>query len=506
MERTEENFEKELSKRTNKIIKWFKNPYNLALFSIIILTIAIRLYYYFIVKNQPIWWDEAEYLNMAKSWAYGIEYNYWTSIRPILLSLIMALFFKISSTEFLPRFFILILSVISVIGVYYLGKEFYNKKIGLLSCFFASVFYLNLFFTYRLQVDIPSLAFVVFAILFFYRYSKSNSNKELYIGTVLIAIGTLFKQSSAFILLAFFLYFLTTEKLNFLKKKEMWIAALIFILIELPYIIWGYIKFNGFVFTQAASQIPPTTNYFINSWVVLKNYLTLFPTYLSWPLLIIFILGLLSMYKLFIGFDILIKNKDKRLNRDWFIFLVLLIPLLVTSILITHNENRYLMHIFPIIFIISSVLIIRFYDFIKKYSKLLAIIFLISLLVFSAFFQIASAGHADDLIKSKQYSYLEIKNAGLWLKQNSAPTDVIMTQSMHQIAFYSDRKTEEFRSIEEFEALKQKNPNLKYYVISMIQKSADWSYSYPQENNLTLVNAYFADQAQQQPILLIYRL
>lgn len=505
-----EQEEKIIEKRTEKIINWFKNPYNLAFFSIIILTIVIRLYYFFMVNNQPIWWDEAEYLNMAKHWASGVEYLRYDLVRPILFSLVAALFFKISPTEFLPRVFMLVLSISSVIGVYYLGKELYDKKIGLLSSFFASVFYLNLFFTYRLQMDVPSLAFLVFGTLFFYKYFKSNSNKDLYMGAALIAIGTLFKQSTAFVLLAFFLYFLTTEKLNFLKKKEIWVATLIFILIELPYIIWGYIRFNGFVFTQASSSIffpyPGTNNYLTSGYMVLKNYLLLFPTYLSWPLLIIFILGLLSMYKIILGFDILIKNKDKNLNRDWFVFLILLIPLIITSILITHNEDRYLIHTFPIIFIISSAFIMVIYNFIKKHNKIIAIIFLVVLLGFNINFQIFSAGYADDLIKSKMYSYLEIKNAGLWLKENTGPNDVIMSQSIHQIEYYSDRRVEDFRSIEEFEALRQENPNLKYYMVSVIQKSADWSYSYPQENNLTLVQAYFADAQQTQPILIIYKM
>ena len=499
-----ENENEIIKKRTEKIITWFKNPYNLAFFSIILFAIIIRLYYFFIVSSQPIWWDEAEYLNMAKAWSSGAEYLKYDSVRPILFSLIMALFFKISSTEFLPRFFLLTLSIISVVGVYYLAKELYDKRVGLLSCFFASVFYLNLFYTYRLQVDIPSTAFVIFAILFFYRYSKYNLNKDLYLGAALLAIGTLFKQSTAFILLAFFLYFFTIDKFNLLKKKEMWIAASIFVLIELPYIIWGYIKFGGFIFTEAAGKVA-TDNYLISGYNVAKNYILLFPNYFSWPLLIIFILGLVLICKIFVGFDILIKNENKKLNKDWFVFLILVIPFLLTSILITHNEDRYLMHIFPIIFIISSMLIMIIYDFIKKYSKTFAIILLICLLVFNGFFQIASTGYADDLIKSKKYSYLEIKNAGEWFKEYTQPNEEIISQSLHQIEYYSERNTIAFPDTEEeFEILRQKNKNLKYYMLSVIQNSPPWSYAYPQNKNLTIINGYFTDQTQQQPVILIY--
>ena len=219
-----------IEKRSEKIKSWFKNPYNLAFFLIILFAIAIRLYFFILVKNQPIWWDESEFLNMAKSWASGVEYLRYDSVRPVLFSLIVALFFKISLTEFLPRVFVLVFSVTSVIGAYYLGKELYNEKIGLLSSFFASVFYLNLFFTYRLLMDMPALAFFTFGTLFFYKYFKYKYNTFLYLASFLMSIGTLFKQNTAFILAAIFLYVLTIEKLKFLKKKEIWIAALIFVL------------------------------------------------------------------------------------------------------------------------------------------------------------------------------------------------------------------------------------------------------------------------------------
>ena len=203
-----EKSEKIIKKRIDKIINWFKDPYNLALFSIITIAIIIRLYFFVLTKNQPVWWDESEYLNMAKSWAFGNEYKYYDPVRPILFSVVSAIFFMISNTEFLPRVFMLILSVFSIWGIYLLAKELYNKKVALISAFFASFFYLNLFFTFRLQVDMPSLTFLLFSAFFFYKYFKTKSKKSLYWASALIAIGTLFKQSTAFVLLAILIYLL----------------------------------------------------------------------------------------------------------------------------------------------------------------------------------------------------------------------------------------------------------------------------------------------------------
>jgi 4-amino-4-deoxy-L-arabinose transferase-like glycosyltransferase len=501
-----EQEEKIIEKRAEKITSWIKDPHNLFLVLIIVLAIAIRLYYFILVKNQPLWWDEAEYMNMAKHWALGTEYLRFDVVRPVLFSLVNALFFKISPTEFLPRIFMLSLSIASVIIVYYFGKEVYNKKVGLIACFMMSVFYLNLFFSYRLQMDVPSLTFFTFSAYFFYKYFKNSENhKALYWASALIAIGTMFKQNTAFLLFGVGIYILITEKLKFLKKKEIWIAVLIFLLVLSPYLIWGNLKYGGFVLTKGQGSVAPQ-NFFSIGFNNLHTYLTSFPYYLSWIFLVIFLLGIVSMYKLFLGFDILIKRGDKNLKRDLFLILILISPIILISFLINHAEERYIINAFPTIFIISGFIMLKGYNKLKKYNKIFALIILIGLLGFFAYFQTYSAGHTDDLIKSRTYSYLEIKNAGLWFKENTEPNDIIMSQSIHQIEYYSDRKAEEFLSLEEFEALKQENENLKYFMISTMQKSRDWSYSYPQENNLTLLNAYFADAQQTQPLVLIYKI
>ena len=291
-----------LENRKQKIIEWIKNPYNFSLVAILIFAVIIRIYYFYLTKGQAVWWDEAEYMNMARAWAFGLDYEF-LPVRPVLFSLITALFLKISYGEFLPRLFIFGLSIVSIFAMYLLGKEIYDKKIGLLCALFTSVFYLNIFHTYRLLVDLPSFTFFAFAAFFFYRYLKDNKEvKYLYFGAAIIAVGTLFRITTAILLIAILLYVLITEKLSFLRKKEYWISLLIFVLILLPYIVWGYIKFNGFVITQAGAWNSPQGNYLVNGIALLKNYLVLFPTYLSWFLLVFLLLGLIFFYKLFLGF------------------------------------------------------------------------------------------------------------------------------------------------------------------------------------------------------------
>lgn len=477
-----------------KVINWVKQ--NWVLISIIVFALVIRIYYFIITQGQVLWWDEAEYLNMATKWAFGGEYSFGP-VRQVLFPLITAMFLKISNSELLPRLFILGLSMASVIGMYFFGKVMYGKKEGLVASFLMAVFYLNLFFSYRLLVDVASLTFFIFSGALFYKYFSKGTKKSIYLAAVLIAIGTLFKLSTAFILLPCLIYLLISKKLSFLKKKEIWISAGIFVLILLPYIIWGYFEFGGFVLSKAAAHVSPES--YVQGFGILKNYLVMFPTYFSWPLCIMFLFGIISMYKIFLYFDHL-KKGDKNLKGDLYLLLIFLIPIILISFMVNHNENRYIMAVFAPIILIASFSIIRIYNFIKNKSKVIAIIFIILLLSFTAFYQIKSA---DTLIKIKKNTYFEVGDAGLWLKENSGEQDVIATKSQPQIRYYSGRKTIGLPvSEEEFEsALSNKT---KFYMLSIFEAHPEWAYSYPERKNLTAIKAYFNEEGQ--PLLVIYNL
>ena len=498
-----ENTTNTLQNRKEKVINYLKNPYNSMFVAIMIFAILIRLYYFNLTLQQPLWWDEAEYMNMARAWAFNLEYNF-LPVRPVLFSLITAIFFKIHYSEFLPRLLILILSIASVWGMYLLGKEIYNRKIGLLSSFLMSVFYLNLFFSFRLLVDLPSLTFFIFSSFLFFKYFKTNSNKALYLAAVVTAFGTMFRITTASILIVVLIYVLITQKLNFLKKKELWIAGIIFLLVISPYIIWGYLQFNGFVITQAGKWNAPEGNYLINGLINFKSYISLFPIYLSWPLLIAIIGGLFLMYELILGIDILIKGRNARQNKRLFLLLLFLIPILIMSFSIGnyHIENRYILNSVPAIFIIASIPILRAYTLIKKYNKLFSILILAIFLGYIVNFQLNSA---DTLIKEKLMSFQDIKIVGEWLKSNSLEGEKVFISGGPMIEYYSEMDWGGFPETKEgFEEIINSDKKYKYFVVSGFQQSPSWIYNYPQENNLTILKAFL--NSENQPFLIIYEI
>lgn len=500
-----ENSEKIIEGRKSRILKFLKDNKHYYFLAILFFAIIIRIYYFFLTENQPLWWDEADYMVMARYFSGLTPHIGYTfeAVRQILNPFLISLLFGFTGiNELLPRLCILVLSFASVIGMYYLGKELFDEKIGLLSSVLMSVFWLNLFFTYRIIVDMHSLTFFTFSAFLFYRYFKSGTHSALYWASALISIGTLFKLSTAFLLPAIFIYALVTEKLTIFKKKEFWIAAGIFLLILSPYLIWGYYEFGGFVLTKSASAVAPES--YSVKFNTLITYLKLFPTYLSIPVLIIFILGLISRYNLFLGIDLLIKNKNPALRRDLYLILILIVPWILVSMTINHNEDRYILNMFPAVFIIISLFVFLVFDWVKKRNKFFAILLILLFLIFTINFQIK---HADSLIREKQASYLPVKEVGLWIKENSQKEDLIMTKSRFQVSFYSERDTVDLPDTweEMNKTLSEYKP--KYYLISAFESHKSWALEYPQKNNLTLVQAYFADPVtQQQPVLLLYEM
>ena len=121
-----------------------------------------------------------------------------------------------------------------------------------------------------------------------------------------------------------------------------------------------------------------------------------------------------------------------------------------------------------------------------------------------------------DLIGSKEASFREVKLAGEWIKANSNPEDIVITASMPQNSYYSERATYNFylaprRDMERknatqfYEFIEEKKP--KYLVISAYEQPAHsiytWATNYPQDfpERVTPVKVY---QQGEQPVLIIY--
>ncbi|HLC56859.1 MAG TPA: glycosyltransferase family 39 protein [Candidatus Nanoarchaeia archaeon] len=481
---------------------FFSDKLNIIALVVISIGIIIRLYYLFVASHQPLWWDEAEMMLQAKHYAFNTPNTGWFPYREPLLPLFWGLLFKIGASEFFIRLIETLFSIVAVIFTYLLGKEIFDKKIGIIATAFLSVFYLHLFYSLRFMSEAPTLAFVTVAVYCFWKgYVKEINLKYLLFSGLSILIGFLSYYAVGFIGLVMLIYLLITDKFKFLKNRKVWIAAIIILILLLPYIFYSMATLGAPIPRLAAVQASianPETKAVYSAWNV---YLKMFPTYLQIVLLITFLLGLLYLLiNLILGFDLMIKDKNIELKKDLFLLLWILIPLiLLTYVAINtsgRGEDRYLIVVFPAVFIIAAKALMWISDYTKKFDKRIAIGFVVLIILIVGFQQLR---YSDALIKNKVSSYEPIKLVGIWIKENSNKGEIVISNSIPQNTYYSERETR--YAYEENEINKYKP---RYFVVSIFENSGQAYFEYPEKHGLKPVQAYFADQEQKQALAVIY--
>jgi|APSaa5957512622_1039677.scaffolds.fasta_scaffold04416_6 hypothetical protein len=527
---------KELEIRKEKIILKFnqivKNKEKWILFSLLAFTILYKLYYFFKTLDQAIWWDEGDYLALAKELYFPMVerpewWSHFAGMRPLLMPLIWGFMFFIKLGEPSIRFFTLLLpSILSVYLMYRIGKSLYSEKIGLMSAFMLSVYWVHNFYTFRILTDIPAMFFGLLSIYYFWvKYEKEKKNWGLYLSIIFAIIGFSARFTTAFVLVSILIYLLITRGSALFKDKVIWKGAGVGFLIFSPYLCYLIInKFAMFKFYFTGdSQDHRNTLYALDA---LKDTLNILPTLMETIWFICLIVGLFSLYRLVIGFDLIIKRKEKSLNSDLFLFLQAFVLLSFFIFILKGITDRWLLMLLVPLFIWASKGILIISDFVKKYNQLIGVFTLIFLIFAGAYQQM---DHGDKLIENKVSSYQEEKLAGVWLKENTLQGSKILIASIVQNQYYSERQSYDLwnkdysfpecylasKLIESEECFiktegafkeKIKTIDADYLVIHVFEPAftPPWIYTYPQRypEEMNVVKAYVDDN--NNPKLIIY--
>ncbi len=495
-----EKEKEEIEQRKKKIKFWIKNPYNLAIVGILIFAFIIRLYYFFLTKNQPLWWDEAEYMSTAKHWAFDIPYIL-NMHRPPLFQFLGFLFFSAGFKELFIKFILVLLpSLFLIFAVYLLGKEMFNKKVGLIAALLTSVSWTFLFWSERFQPDFLSLSFQILSILFIWKYWKQGKSSFIILAGTFAGISFLFKVSALLIPLIFIIFIFLKDRFSALKNKNYYYFAFAFLIILIPYFIWSFLTFGTpFSFKSGYLEAVAVPRPF--GWYNLNFYYLLTEN----VLFVLFILGLFLSLKFLFYFDILIKNKNKCFNANLFSVLVLIIVSAFYIFYIKGTEDRWVFLWLPFIFFLIANALLFIYKFFQKYSRQIAILIVVGLLVFGLYSQL---NHADNIIKTKKNTYMPVKQAGLWIKQNSNSNAIVLSRSYPQTVYYSEREVYDFKKFNESEFSKfVEKTKPTFLIISVFEPHPDWINGWVNKNQekLVPVNAYFSDPSKKQALLIIYK-
>jgi len=517
----------------NFFTKWIKDDYDKLFLIVLIAAFIIRIIVFTKTQDQALWWDAADYLASAKRWAGFNPHliDMWYYRRGFLWPLISTIFFKVGLGEIGIRFLVVLLSTGIVFITYLLVTEMFNKKLALLTSIGVTFSWIFLFFTGRPLTNLPATFFFLTALLFFWKgYVNNKGKKYFYLFGIFYALAILIRMQYLMFGLSFLALAIVKEKLAFFKNKGLWIAIMMFIIILTPQIILHNMHFgnplldltNYYLGVEGVSktgevgvELAKTSDLFVyinNLPYILdanqQGYSTLF---IISPLFILFVIGFFLFFiDLFLGFDKIFKNK--LIQKKFFIFFWIISTFLFLGYIAPHLEQRYIMPIVPFLFFLVVYPLTLITPYLKKFNlKNTTIILILSIILILLL--ISNIKFGFSLIESKENSYSEIKQAGLWVKQNSNPEDIIIGGSLPQLTYYSERSTYPFDL-----AYRRDLPNLnetdldkfilenrpKYFILSIYEYQEPWVFAYPEKHKdiLTPVQGY---GLQNQPILVIYK-
>jgi 4-amino-4-deoxy-L-arabinose transferase-like glycosyltransferase len=491
--------------KMERIKDWFSNPYNLLLVLIAAFALCIRLFFYFKTNGQTLWWDEAEYMSTAKKWAFGVPYDL-NPQRPPLFQALSALAFIIGLSEnFIKLAFVLLPSLALVIVTYYLGKEMYNEKVGVIAAALMCCSWSILFWTARVQPDFFSVTFQVLSILFMWKsWKNENPRQGLYAG-IFAAVGFYFKVSALLVPLAFLVFIFIRDRFKGAKHKNHWFFFIGFVAAMIPYCIWSQMTFGtlfafkanySIAFTEATPR--PFGWYNLEFFYLLTEGL----------LFALFLVGLIYALRVFLYADVIVKERKESLNPDLFSIIVLIVVAAFYIFYIRGTEDRWVFLWLPFIFFFIGNALMLIWKFVARYQAFVATALVVLLILVAGYQQIQ---HASTLISQRAPTYMPIKLAGLWIKDHSQPGDKVLSVSLTQATYYTERNVTTYSILPQMKTDEEVNAFVKahqpkFIMWSQFEQHPDWTPAWidkRQGNGLTLAYAYPNDRTQ-APLVAVF--
>ena len=187
--------------------------------------IILRLIF---ISNTVLINDEAYYAIYARHLAWG-----YVDHGPVIAYLIK-FFTLIWENSFTVRLGATTLMTIITVVLYFFGKTFFNRQVGVLLS--LSMTANMLFHTNAIVItpDVPMTFFTILAIMFYY-LAYCVDRKYIYIGGIMLGLAVLSKISALFPALGIALYpLLIKDKRHWLKNVHYYGSFIVALLIFLP--------------------------------------------------------------------------------------------------------------------------------------------------------------------------------------------------------------------------------------------------------------------------------
>ena len=352
---------------------------NKILVIILFVALVIRLAFVYVMP-VPLW-DETIYSNLGYDlsinpghysfdgkWSDFVPDGQWpkAGFRAPLLPYFLSLFYLLR-LDFLIAFIMPLIGMLSVLLIYYLGRMMFNEKVGIYSASFLTLIPLHVFYSGRVLTDVFSLFFVLLTIFAFWKGYEEGDRKYKILFGLFFALSVLARYTSLWLGLVFLIYFVWRDKgFRFIRDKYLWYAVALFLLVMLPWFIYGVMVY-GSPFGPIIHGMIAGSSY----WGGIQGWFWFFVPNRFWEMFSI--LGAISLLSLgYLGY------RKELFDRTHFLLLICLVLFLLLAIVMPHKEDRYVLPIVPALCLFAAVLLSKI-----RFDKKWMMIFFSLIMLFS---------------------------------------------------------------------------------------------------------------------------
>jgi len=301
-------------------------------------------------------WFKNPTFSFDKIYNYGITYlTYYPKLTvyypPFFHLLITFSYFIFGVSFFSARMVELSFSILSLLSVYLLGKELFDKKVGLLSTIILMTSPLFVFWSRDILIDVPLIFFFSITTFFYLRWLRKKDTRFFILSIITGSLGVLTKWQSLLMFPILFLYILFVYRK---KLKQLILAFILTALIICPYLFVSY-KIDSFSLQYRAGTLTGESMNFpqwneLRGWTYYIEALLFDQFFFPFSLLIFFSF----IYYLFKG------KKHRKFILIWILIFYLFF------VYYSDKRARFTMPYLPIFSIVFSAV---FFNFIKQYKK-----------------------------------------------------------------------------------------------------------------------------------------
>ena len=363
------------------------------------------------------------------------------------------------------------------------------------------------------MTDVPALLFTLLSIYFFVKSHDTLDLKNFSLSIFFLSLSFLMRNTGAILGFTYLIFLLITKRRRLFKIKNFWIGGIIGVIPILLFFFYNFLT-QGSFFPALSPYAQSATNQAGPAYYILYQFFPhifgnifspgsngVFPFYGDVLLIFLMLGALLIAIETGLAYDMV--SKSSRIKWNIFSFLFAGVSLIFFVFILKAAEDRYLLFliIVPLLFISHGILFC--YSKLKKYNKLLAILFLIVILFLGGYSQFK---YGNPIIELKKNSYYNLKQAFLLVNENTPQYAVILGDGIDPyVIYYGERKFEHWNYSDVEGTLQESD----YIVIAAFEHQSQEAINLINTNlssRLTVEQAFFFDQQQKQPSAIIYKI